>query len=193
MISFKVHTLETAPEGSKNVLNQTKKALGFIPNLYGTLAEAPAALNGFALLVEQFEKTSLTPAEKQVVLLATSFENECHYCMAAHSTLAKMASVPAETIQTLREGRPIPDAKLEGLRQFVHKAVQKRGWVSEEEVRAFLNAGYRQPQILEVLLGVAVKTLSNYANNLAHTPLDPAFEPARWNHPTPAHSMAPAM
>ncbi|MCI0405370.1 MAG: carboxymuconolactone decarboxylase family protein [candidate division Zixibacteria bacterium] len=193
MISFKVHTPETAPEGSKNTLNQTKKALGFIPNLFGTFAEAPAALNGYAALSEQFDKTSLSPAERQVVLLATSFENECHYCMAVHSTLAKMVSVPADTIRALREGRPIQDARLEGLRQFVRKLVQKRGWVSGEDVQAFLNAGYRQPQILEVLVGVTLKTLSNYTNHIAQTPLDPAFEPAKWNHPAPAHSMAPVM
>lgn len=180
MTEFEVHTIETSPEGSKEILSGALKAYGFIPNLYGIMAEAPAALKAYSGLSNNFEQTSLTAVEKQIVLLATSYVNGCNYCMAVHSTIGQMFKVPQDIIDALRNNTTISDFKLEALRKFANSVVDKRGWVSQEEIESFLSAGYSKSQLLEVIVGVAQKTLSNYINHIVKTPLDAAFQSNKW-------------
>lgn len=180
-MSYKVHTPETAPEAAKEILNGAKKAFGFVPNLLGTMAEAPALVKAYTTLARIFEESSFTPAERQTVLLTVSYENGCEYCVAAHSVIAGMQKVPADVIASIRNGTAIADKKLEALRRFTATMVKTRGWPSAEAVKAFLDAGYGQQQVLEVVLGVGFKTLSNYANHVAGTPLDAAFAAAAWS------------
>lgn len=182
--NFPLHEIETAPEGSQAILAATKKGWGMVPNLHKVLAEAPAALEGYAALWGIFETSSFSPAERQVIYLTSNYENECRYCMAGHSVLARGAGVPADAIEALREGGTIADAKLEALRAFTSKVVVNRGWVSEADVNAFLAAGYGRQQVLEVILGVAVKVISNYTNHLAETPLDGFMKDTVWTHPS---------
>jgi uncharacterized peroxidase-related enzyme len=183
MSSFAVHTETTAPEASKEALAGVRQALGFAPNLMGVLAGAPGALEGYLTLSRLFESSSLTPVERNVVLLSVSFENGCDYCMAAHTGVAKMQGVPEDFISALRDGSPIKDAKLQALRAFTASITRQRANLPESGVDGFLAAGFTQRQVLEVILGVTQKTLSNYVNHLAHTPLDAAFAPLKWSRP----------
>jgi uncharacterized peroxidase-related enzyme len=180
---FEPHTPETAPAESKRALESAREKLGFVPHLFGVFAEAPAVLRAYQALGEAFESTSLNATERQVVLLTTSFENGCEYCMAVHSTLAREQKVPGEVVEALREGRPIPDHRLRALSTFVKKVVHQRGTVGEADVEKLIRADYTPAQVLEVLVGISMKTLSNYANHIAHTPLDQAFEGQRWSPP----------
>ena len=182
MSTFKLHTLASAPAGSLPLLEAANKGLGFIPNLYAQLAEAPTALQAYKQLGALLEQSSLTPEEQQVVLIATSVENHCEYCVAAHSFLARnMVKVPANVITELRDGQPLANAKLNALAVFTGAVVQKRGQLAGSQVlRNFFAAGYTPQHALEVVLGVAMKTLSNYANNLIDTPLDKAFAGEVW-------------
>lgn len=109
MSRFAVHTPETAPEASRFALAGAQSKFGFVPNLIGMLADSPAAVGGYLGIGEQFDRSSFTPAERQVVLLAVSFENGCDYCMAAHTVVAGMSKVPALAIEALRTGEPLPD------------------------------------------------------------------------------------
>ncbi len=181
MNSFPVHTLQTAPERSRVRLKQIEKSFGFIPNLAGVFAEAPAALEAYFTLADIFEKTTLTPAQRQVVLLAVSRENRCHYCMAVHTTVARMQNLPEPVIQALRGGQRLGDPKLEALRAFAADLVGKRGLLDAAELQAFLDAGYTRQTVLEVIVGLAMKTISNYTNHIAATPLDKAFQAAAWS------------
>ncbi len=180
MSEFRIHTKDSAPEAVLETLAKVESAYGFVPNLLATMAEAPALANGYFALASLFEQTTLTPVQRQVVLLAASRENECEYCMAAHTAGAHGARVPADVVEGLREGRELADPKLEALRRFTTAVVGKRGWVEDREVDAFLRAGYTRAQVLEVILGVGLKTLTNYTNHIAKTPLDREFEPVRW-------------
>ena len=192
MTMYPIHTLETAPPSSARQLEQAQKKLGFIPNLYAVLADAPAALESYLSLGAIFDKTSLTPTERQVVLLSVSRTNHCQYCMAAHTVVAQMQSVPAAVIEALRSDHPIADAKLEALRTFTTAVVRKRGELDAEDLDAFLDAGYSRAQILEVIAGVAMKTLSNYTNHIAETPLDNAFAAAAWSGKAAARALESA-
>jgi uncharacterized peroxidase-related enzyme len=180
MSTFQVHTIESAPAGSTQILEKAQKGLGFVPNLYGVLAESPALLEAYTSIGSTFDRSSFDATERQVVLLSVSLENGCDYCMAAHSTIAGMQGVPEHVVEALRAGTPLADARLETLGQFTRQVVRERGRVSEQDVQAFLDAGFTRAQVFEVILGVGMKTLSNYANHIAHTPLDEAFEAQAW-------------
>ncbi len=180
MTDFTIHTKDSAPDASKELLGAAQDEFGFVPNLVGAMADAPSLLKAYWAVREALEASSLTPQEQQVVVLAVSYVNECSYCMAAHSTVAKMVGLPDGEISALRDGEPLSDAKLEALRTFARILVEKRGWAQKEEVAAFLAVGYTRAQILEVIVGIAFKTLSNFTNHLADTPIDKQFAPFRW-------------
>lgn len=183
MTDFTRHTVETAPATAKPILEGAQKGLGFIPNLYATMAEAPSLLNAYAQVGELLNKSSFSATELQVVLMTNNRLNGCDYCMAAHTTISQGSGVPADVIEALRSGTPIADGKLEALRQFAVVVNETRGYPTQADIDAFFAAGYAQQQVLEVILGTAFKVLSNYTNHVATTPLDAAFQPNAW---TPA-------
>ena len=183
-MDFPIYSINTAPKESKAALVQAKETFGFIPNLEGIFAQAPALLKGSMALWDLFETTSFSPIEQQVIYLTANYEHECHYCMAAHSGLAKMIGMAANDLQALREGKQLSDPKLQALRQFTQQMIQSRGWVDDSEIEEFLAAGYSQRQVLEVILGIAIKIMHNYTNHIAKTPLDKPFQPYVWTKPT---------
>jgi uncharacterized peroxidase-related enzyme len=186
MSNLPILTLEDAPQAVRGALEAVRAKYGFLPNLIAGLANAPAAMEGYLTLAGIFAKSSLTPAEQQIVALSVSVENVCQYCVSAHSLLAS-AVLDQASIRALRESTPLPDPKHEALARFTRAIVAKRGWAQEELV-AFEQAGYQRQQALEVVLGVSFKTLSNYANHLLDTPVDLAFDSTRWC--APAHQAA---
>jgi len=180
MSIFDIHTKETAPAKSAELLAAAEKSYGFIPNLLGVFAESPATLKAYQTIGKIFDETSFSSLERQLVILTASRLNECRYCMAAHSTVAEMQKVPADIINAIRDDQPIADSKLEALRTFTAAVIDKSAWVTGTDTDAFLAAGYTKAQILEVILGIGFKTLSNFVSRIADTPLDDAFAPKAW-------------
>lgn len=166
-------------------LQEAQAKIGFVPNMYRVMANSPGLLDTYVHGYNRFRAGSgFSPAEQEVVLLAISRENGCTYCVAAHSFIAdKMSGVPTEVTNAIRDGRAIPDARLAALHDFTRSMVAKRGLPGRADAQAFLAAGYSERHILEVVLAIAVKTLSNYANHLFHTPVDEAFANRAWNDP----------
>lgn len=177
------HTPESAPDQSRPLLEGTRKSLGFIPNLFSTFTNSPAVLQAYQAISGALGKTSLSLTEQEVVTIAASVENGCDYCVAAHTTIGELRKVDREVLDAARDNESFADPKLEALRRFTLALIRDRGWVSEEEQQAFFDAGYTEAQALEVLLGVTLKTLSNYTNHLSSTPLDDAFQANAWRQP----------
>lgn len=182
-MDFQVYKVHNAPGESRATLEQVERKYGFVPNLIGVLAESPAALEAYVSASLAFEKSSFNPVEQQVVLLSASLENRCEYCVAAHSMVAKMIGAPNALLEAVRSGTPLSDRRLEALRRFTRAVVQKRGWVSAQDVEGFRREGFTARHVLEVLVGVALKTLSNYSNHIPHTPVDEAFREYAWKSP----------
>lgn len=185
MATFPIHTVETAPEAAKPRLEASLKANGRIPGLHGTMADAPGLLETYNFAHEQFLKTSLTNEEKTVVWQAVNVEHSCHYCVPAHTGIAKIMNVDDAITEALRNEMPLPTAKLEALRTFTLKMVRGRGFVDETDTQAFLEAGFTTTNILEVILGVAQKVMSNYTNHFAQTPVDKVFQKYAWEKKAP--------
>ena len=183
MSNFRVHDENTAPAASRPILADARKNLGFVPNQFGVLAEAPVALEAYSAVNDLFMRSSFTPTERHVVWFATIYENDCTYCMAAHTGIANAEKIPAEVVEAARAGNPYADTRLEALHQFTRSVVVNRGWVSDEELDAFIDAGFNRQQVLEVVVGVAYKVISTYTNHIAKTPLDAAFKRNAWQKP----------
>lgn len=161
----------------KEILDLAFKQVGFIPNMYANMANAPAVLStylhGYALFRSE---SGLKPAEQEVVFLAVSQANGCNYCTAAHSMIAeKMSGVPVAVLQAIRARAAIPDAKLAALYATTTAMVKSQGQPSPETVKSFLAAGYEESDLLYIVLAIAVKTLSNFSNHLFATPVDARF------------------
>ncbi|MCP3870794.1 MAG: carboxymuconolactone decarboxylase family protein [Gammaproteobacteria bacterium] len=187
MAREKVIQLEGVDHGAsegrgKEVLDLALSQVGFIPNMYQNMANLPALLDtylhGYRLFREEGEFTS---AEQEVVFLAVSHENECEYCVTAHSMLGAVKSqVPEDALQSLREGKTPGDPKLAALDRFTRTMMKTRGNPKREDISAFLEAGYSEPHVLAIVLAISVKVLSNYSNHLFNTEVDEMFAPFRW-------------
>jgi len=181
MISFTVHNRDSAPENSLEYLQEAEKIFGFVPNLIDVLAESPAAVKAYLDLYETFNTASLSPTERQVVLLTASRYAQCDYCIASQSTVAEMSKVPFEVIDAIRNAEPIAIYKLEALRGFTIAVLDKHGRVSHQDINAFFEAGYGKQQLLEIILGISMMTLSNYVNHISDTPVDNIFIRNSWS------------
>tara|TARA_A100000171_G_C2139977_1_gene154277 strand:+ start:10137 stop:10706 length:570 start_codon:yes stop_codon:yes gene_type:complete len=180
MTQFDIHTAQTAPE-SQQLIENAEKAFGFLPNLLGVMAEAPALLEGYMTLAGIFDQTDLSATERQVVLMVNNRLNGCTYCMAAHSAISKAQGVSDDVVAGLRQGTTLADPKLDALRRFAERVNETRGWPEQADIDALLQAGYTKRTVLEVILGTAVKVMSNYTNHVAETPLDGAFSAMQWS------------
>jgi uncharacterized peroxidase-related enzyme len=178
-------TIEHAEPKARAVLERAKAQVGFVPNMFGGMANSPGLLATYLDGYQRFrEDSGLTPVEQEVVFLTISRGNGCEYCVAAHSVLADtMSKVPAAVTDAIRGGHPIPDAQLAALSTFTEVLRSTRGLPSAAEVRTFLAAGFEEKHVLEIILALAVKTLSNYANHLFHPQVDAMFAGRAWQQP----------
>ena len=173
---FPHHTVESAPSTARPSVEAVVRKQGFLPAPVARMATSPELLGTFLGALGAFDRTSLTPAEREVVVFALATEVECHYCVALHT-----ASLPdGAPVAELRARKPLPDNRSEALRQFALAVWRTRGAVSEEDMAGFLAAGFDHRAALEVVLGIGTYTLSTFANRMTGAPLDPPLERHRW-------------
>jgi uncharacterized peroxidase-related enzyme len=182
-LNLPVQTIDSTSGKAREMLETAKSRLGFVPAMYGNMVNSPGLLETYLLGYERFRQDGgYTPAEQELVFLTISRFHGCTYCMAAHSMIGeKMSKVPAPVLAALRDGTEIPDARLAALSTFVRIMVESRGAPSSEQLATFKAAGYTDRHALEIVLAIAVKTLSNFSNHLMHTEVDPAFQAYAWS------------
>jgi alkylhydroperoxidase family enzyme len=173
MNEFPLHTMDTAPEASREVLGAIGRSEKELPNMLRTMAESPAALSGFDQLRRAFAQSSLSPLEQQVVYLTVAQANGCHYCT-AQTDMFDDSPTAQDAAKAILNDRPLADRRMQALRRFADRVARQQGWVAGDAVEAFLGAGYTQAQVLDVICGVALATFSSYTNHIAATPVDGA-------------------
>ncbi|MBU2880560.1 carboxymuconolactone decarboxylase family protein [Psychrosphaera sp. B3R10] len=180
MTSLTIHTIESSPAESKPVLEQSVKTNGMLPNLHGVLASAPSTLKAYQSLHQLFMDSSFNAEELTVVWQGINVEHGCTYCVPAHTAIAHSMKVDPAITEALRNQTALPTAKLQALLDMTLIIVRHRGHVTPEELAAFYAAGYGEQQVLEIILGLSQKVISNYTNHIANTPLDAPFQPFGW-------------
>ena len=180
MSNFKIHTLETVPTESKALAEASIKANGMLPNLHAVMAEAPGLFEGYQVLHKLFTESSFDAEQMTVVWQTINVEHECTYCVPAHTAIAGMMGVDSAITEALRNQTAMPTEKLQVLHETTLAMVRSRGNLSQDEITKFFDAGYTQRQLLEIVLGMAQKVMSNYTNHLAETPVDAPFQSFAW-------------
>ena len=179
---YELLTPETAPDNAGPLLNGVQAKMGgLLPNLYRQMAGTPIVLEAYLMLTDLLSRSSFSPAEQQLILLTASARNGCLYCVAAHSSGGRMAKLDKEVIEAVRTGTTAPDARLEALRHFTEHMIERRGKADDAEIVAFVDAGFTEQQVVELLVGLAMKTLSNSFSRLAGTPLDDFLSRMAWD------------
>ena len=181
MAHLKLEAISTSSI-TNEILETTKKSLGFAPNMYLTMGANTALLDAYTYTYKTFRANSgFNPEEQEVVFLSVAYENNCEYCMAAHSFVGDMmTNVPTEVTDAIRDGKQIPDTKLAALSKLSRSLTRTRGNVSQIEVDEFLDAGYSETHVLGIIAGIAVKTMSNYSNHITNPTIDDAFKGRIW-------------
>ncbi len=179
MTDLTIHTIDTAPQDAKPMLQESVANFGMIPNLHGVMAEAPGVFDSYNYLHNKALNTSFSKEELTVVWQTANVEHACHYCVPAHTGIAKSMKIDDDIIDALRDETPLP-AKLEVLRATTKAIIIERGHPSESQVDEFFAAGFTKAQLLEIILILAQKVMSNYINHLADTPVDDAFKAFTW-------------
>jgi AhpD family alkylhydroperoxidase len=180
MSNYPIHTIASAPEGSKSALEQLQQAFGVLPNLAAALANSPKLINSLVGVFQQVHSSSLTEPEIQIVLLTDAVANSCTYAVALHTALALQQGVSSEETDVIRERRVPTDKRFAALSTLARTLIEKRGHLSEQELDLFLAAGFTKEQVLEVIAIVAASTITNYAGTIANPPLDDSFRQYAW-------------
>lgn len=179
MSQFPIHTIETAPEAAKEALKAVQNVNGFIPNLIGVLANAPTALETYRTVGGINGRNSLTAVEREVVQITAAVVNGCGFCVAGHTKIAlKLLKLEEALVNQIRSTARIQqDAKLDALARFTLTVILQKAKLTQAQQQAFYDAGYTKENALDVVLGVSLATLCNYANNLADTPINLELQP----------------
>jgi uncharacterized peroxidase-related enzyme len=180
MLTYQIHTIASAPEKSRPVLEQVQQAFGFIPNLAAAIANSPKLLTAFASVFQQVHSSSLTEEEIQIVLLTDAVANSSAYAVALHTALALKQGVSPEETDAIRAQHVPRDRRFGALSTLAKALIEKRGHLGEQELDAFLAAGFTKEQILEVIAVVAASTITNYAGTIAKAPLEDQFQQFAW-------------
>ncbi|MGB3045965.1 MAG: carboxymuconolactone decarboxylase family protein [Xanthobacteraceae bacterium] len=182
MARLPILTVETAPEASREGVAKAEKANGFIPNLIGLLANAPVALETYQTVSGINARSGLSLAEREAVQITAAATHGCGFCVAGHTAVAtKKAGLKEDVVNALRANAKVPDGRLNAVADFTRAVIRSRGAVADTELAAFKAAGFNDANALEVVLGVSLATLCNFANNLGKPDLNPQLQPYAWN------------
>ena len=162
---------ETATGKAKELLDGVQRAIGGTPNLLRTLAQAPAALDGYLSLSKALSGGALSAALREQIALAVAGENHCDYCASAHTQLGRGAGVAKDELAANLLGRS-SDSKTEAVLTFAKAVVKERGFVDDQTVDAARAAGLGDPEIAEIIANVALNVFTNYFNHVAKTEID---------------------
>ena len=180
MLNYPIHTIASAPDNSKPGLEQLQQAFGVIPNIAAAIANSPKLINSLVGVFQQVHSSSLAEQEIQIVLLTDAVANSCAYAVAFHTTLALQQGVSSEQTGAIRERRAPADKRFAALSTLSKTLIEKRGHLSEQELDAFIAAGFTKEQVLEVIAIVAALTNTNYAGTITNAPLEDPFGQYAW-------------
>ena len=165
-------TIEASPEQSQPILQNVQKSMGSVPNLFRLVGNSPAALEGYLGLNAALAKGVLDSATRERIALAIANVNECTYCNSAHTLLGKkVGKLTDEEMDANRQGRS-NDARADAAVKFAVSVTEQRGKVSDAEVQSLLDAGYSEAEAVEIVVHVALNTLTNYVNEVFGTEVD---------------------
>jgi len=179
--TYTKQTIESADEKAAHALTRLKESAGVIPNLAAMMAEAPVLIDGFVTLREIYQHGTLDAKEREILGVSNAVANRCEWCVAFHTFVAGKLGVEKNTTDALRAGQPPEDLRARALTRFANHLIERRGAVAKHDLNEFLNSGFTKGQALEVVVGLAVSLMANYAGNFVEPELDPFLVATKWS------------
>ena len=179
---FTEYTIESAPPAARKFMTATRNHLGYVPAGMARMAASPQLLDGFGKLTAIFDRSTLDPVAREVVIMTVATRNGCHICVAMHTARLTALGASPDLIAALRDAVPLPDEHLDALRVFTLRVLDTAGDVGGQALREFLGHGYTSQNALEVALGIGTYTMSTLANRLTGAPVDDQLAAYAW-HP----------
>lgn len=170
MSRINVPTRDDVSPANQALFDTLKKGLGMVPNLYATLAHSENALGSYLAL--QNAKSSITGKAREVVNLVVSQVNECEYCLAAHTMIGKMNGFTEAQVLEIRSGTASFDRKLDALARLVKAIASQRGKIDDTLLDAFLAAGWTRENLVDTIVTIGDKTITNYLHSVTQVPVD---------------------
>ncbi|CAI2717939.1 carboxymuconolactone decarboxylase family protein [Nitrospina watsonii] len=161
---------------AQDLLDKAEKGFGFVPNVLKELAASPEALDLYLSGTEIMKDTVLDEREKQLVIVAVSTFNGCDYCKAAHGMVAKKAGASDADVEAIQNKKPLNNPRDNNLVEATFRTLDKKGWLTAEDLQEFEGWGIDRRQVLEIVGIIALKTITNYTNHIAHTEIDAEFK-----------------
>jgi uncharacterized peroxidase-related enzyme len=187
MSRLPLRTLADAPYETQGALAAAEKNNGFLPNLLRVLASAPVVLETYLTVSAINARSSLTLDEREAVQITAAAVHGCGFCVAGHTAVAtKKANMAPAVIAALRSRTTVDAPRIDAVARFTEAVIASRGAVSDETLATFKQKGFDDQAALEVVLGVSLATLCNFANNLGRPPLNEQLARYRWAPPHPA-------
>jgi AhpD family alkylhydroperoxidase len=180
MQTFPVHTIESAPAQSKPALEALQGAFGMIPNIAGAMSTSPVLIGSLVGLFQKVHGGSFSEEQIQTLLLTNAVTNACTWAVAFHTALALKEGVEPADVEAIRKGHPPRTPRNAALSTLARTLIEKRGRLDEPDISRFLQAGFDQAQLLEVIAVIAASTITNYTGSVTRPPVEPAFEAHAW-------------
>lgn len=181
MTRFPVHTLDSAPDASKQSLREVQARFGMIPNLAAAMATSPVLIESFISIFDKVHGGSFSEPQIQTVLLTDAVTNGCAWAVALHSALGLQAGLDAADVEAMRAGRSPADAGLGALSTLARTLIEKRGRLAQTDIERFLAAGFSKELLLETINIVAASTITNYVGSVTNPPLEEMLQAHAWN------------
>jgi len=169
-------TVTAAQSQREEIFAGVKKAYGWVPNLIKEMSASLPTVQVYLNGQEALARGSLTPREQQAVQLAVAAFNGCHYCQAAHGWIAGKVHISPEDVKAIREGQIPSGPDVAPIVETTRLILQKRGWLTAEELRNVEGKGISKTRLYEIIAYIGLKTITNYINHIAHTPVDAQFQ-----------------
>ena len=180
MTDFLIYTLETAPEAAKPALAGLKAAFGLIPNIAGAMAGSPVLVSCLAAVFEKVHGGSFSESQIQALLLTNAVTNASEWPVAFHSCLARQQGMSQADVDAIRNRRLPSDPKAAALSRLARTLIETRGKIAQVDIDLFLEAGFTQEHLLEVIAVVAASTITNYTGSVARPVLEAPFDEFAW-------------
>ena len=180
MLTYNVHTIESAPEKSKPLLELFTGAMGFVPNLAGAIANSSVLANSLLGVFQNVHSGNLSEAEVQVLLLTNAVTNSSSWAVAFHTALGLKQGLDAADVQAIRERQLPKQQRYAALSRLAKTLIEKRGHLSDDDLTTFLEAGFDKEDVLEVIGVVAASTITNYSGTVTHPPLEEFLKEYAW-------------
>jgi AhpD family alkylhydroperoxidase len=180
MVNYPVQTIDSVPAASKPAIEQLEQAFGFVPNLVGALSNSPVLLNSLVGLFQRVHGGNFSEPEIQILLLTNAVTNSCHWAVAFHTALALQQGIDRADVQAIRERRLPANPRYAALSRLARTLIEQRGHLKNEDLAAFIEAGFKSELALEAIAVSAASTITNYGGTVTNPPLEAVFQEHVW-------------